>query len=236
MGLFCWEDKMAALSENDIIDIVYSLYETDTTNWSVTDEEYLAARKWANVAIRRWEFYDNTKWRELFVTLTDAADGTKTLTASTYAYACPTNMRSPASWVRTLEGSNVTFWKVIGSEQSASYANSNDKVCWFTGSLKAGFKVNFNSNVTLTTGHTIEYEYYKTATLFAAITDTTEVPDPYFIVYFILARFLKNDGEDNTEELQESDDRLETMRVANMSGVFGVPDDIDNTINIGFGT
>lgn len=231
---------MSVLTEESIINIVYSLYETDTTNWEATEEEYLAARQYANVAIRRWEFYDNTKWRELFSTLTASTEESlvKTLTAGTYTYTAPVDMRSPSSWVRTLDGSdNPTFWTVIGNEKSAQYANSSDKVCWFTGNFKDNFVLNFNSNVTLTTSHTINYEYYKTASVFSATTSTTELPDPYFIVYFILARFLKNDGEDNMEELQEADDRLETMRVSNMSGVFGVPDDLEETIstNRGFG-
>jgi len=230
---------MAALTESEIINDVYALYETDTGNWATSDEEYLAARKFCNIAIRRWEFYDNTKWRELFVTLDDAADGTKTLTAGTYAYACPTNMRSPGGWVRTVAatGGDVTFWKVIGSEMSGEHDDADTHVCWFTGSEKAGFELNFNSEITLTTSDEIDYEYYKTATLFTATTDSTEVADPYFIVYFVLARFLKNDGEDNIEELQESDDRLETMRVVNMSGYFGVPDNIEETVatSVGFG-
>jgi len=231
---------MAALTEQEIINIVYSLYETDTTNWESTEEEYLAARQFANVAIRRWEFYDNTKWRELYSNLTDSTSSgvVKTLTAGTYEYTAPDEFRSPSSWVRTLDGSNnPTFWKVIGAEKSADYANSTAKVCWFSGNDADGFVLNFNPKVTLTTDHTINYEFYKAASLFSTTTSTTEVPDPYFIVYFILARFLKNDGEGNIEELQEADDRLETMRVANMSGVFGVPDDLEETLvtNRGFG-
>ena len=56
---------MAVLTEQNIIDIVYALYETDTDSWSATSDEYLAARKYSNVAINRWEKYDNTEWREL---------------------------------------------------------------------------------------------------------------------------------------------------------------------------
>jgi len=226
---------MAALTEQEIINIIYSLYETDTTNWAVTDEEYLAARKWCNIAISRWEYYDNTAWSELWTTLAAAADGTKTLTAATYTYACPTNMVKPSTYVRT--GAGKQYWKVIKPKQVGDYALSDDYVCWFTGSIKAGFTLNFNSRLTLTTGHAIEYEYYKAASAFTAITSTTEMSDPYFIVYFVLARFLKNDGEDNVEELQEADDRLETMRVANMSGFGTQADNIEETIetNSGFG-
>jgi len=232
---------MSALTEQELINLVYALYETDTGNWATSDQEYLAARKYCTIAIKKWANYDNTRWRELFVTLTDSTDedADKTLTAGTSAYTCPDDMRFPASWVRIVAatGGNVTFWKVIGPEKSANYADSEAKVCWFTGSEKAGYTLNFNPNVTLTTNDVINYEYYKTATIFAATTDTTEVPDPYFIVYFVLARFLKNDGEDNIEELQEADDRLETMRASNMSGVFGVPDNIEETLstNTGFG-
>ena len=47
--------KNMALTENDIIDIIYALYETDTDGWGTGDDEYLAARKYCNVAISRWE-------------------------------------------------------------------------------------------------------------------------------------------------------------------------------------
>jgi len=225
---------MAALSEQTIIDIVYSLYETDTTGWDTDSSEYLAARNYANAAISRWENYNNTTWRELWSTLTAAADGTKTLTASTYAYNCPTNFKRPSSWVRT--GDDL-FWTVVSPEHLARLVDSQDYFCYFTGSVKAGFKVNFNPNLTLTTDDAIEYEYYKTATQFAAITDTTEMADPYFIVYFVLARFLKNDGEDFSDEANQAEEILDNMYVANMTGLFDVPDSIDKTLNAdgGFG-
>jgi hypothetical protein len=216
---------MAALSEQTILNLVYSLYEGDADNWVETSDEYLAARQYAKLAIGKWEHYDNTTWRDLFTTLTAAADGDKTITAGDYTYSCPTNFVRVTSFVRT----------VIQPENVAKYAGAGSKYCYFTGSVKDGFTLNFNTQETLTTGDTINYEYYKQATLFTAITSTTEMADPYFIVYFILARLLKNDGEDNSEELQEADDRLETMRVANMSGQFGVENIIEDTRPDGFG-
>lgn len=221
-----------ALTENNLIDTIYALYETDTTGWNATDEEYLAARKYINIAISKWENYDNTEWRDLWSTLTDAADGTKTTTASTYSYSCPTNFKRPSSWVRTLDtNSGVTWWAVVPPNKLASKANSVDKYCYFTGNVADGYSLNFNAKKALTTGHTINYEYYKVATVFDETTDTSEIPDPYYLVYFSLARFLHNDGEDNIEELQEADDRLESMRVVNMSGFFDIPDNVEETIN-----
>ena len=224
-----------ALSENDIIDIVYSLYETDDDGWETDDDEYLAARRYCNIAINRWEKYDNTVWRELWGNLSDAADGDTTLTAGTYAYDCPTNFIRPSSWVRT--GSSPQYWKVIDPSKTADYDKAYAHVCWFTGSPKDGYTLNFNPEVTLTTGDEIAYEYYKSATNFSASTDTTEMADPYFIVYYVLARFLKNDGEDYSEEANQADDLLENMRVVNMSGFSEIPNGIDDTIinNSGFG-
>lgn len=222
-----------ALTENQILDIVYALYEGDDDGWETTSDEYLAGRKYCNAAINRWEHYDNTEWRDLFSTLTAAADGDKTTTAGDYSYDCPTNMVRPASWVRTGE----QFWEVIPPEKVPQYTDTKAYWCYFTGNVKDGFDLNFNPEINLTTGTTIYYEYYKAATTFDDASDTTEMPDPYFIVYFVLARFLKNDGEDNSEELQEADDRLETMRVANMSGYYSIDDNIDAaaTRTAGFG-
>lgn len=226
---------MAALTEQNIIDIVYSLYETDTTGWASTDEEYLAARKYANVAISRWENYDNTTWRELWGTLTDAADGDKSTAAADWIYSCPTNFKRPGSWVRT--GSKPQYWEVISPEKAAQIGVDTNYWCWFSGNVKDGFKLNFNPNVTIydaAADNTIYYEYYKTATTFTTTSSTTEMADPYFIVYYVLYRFLKNDGEDYSDEANQSEDLLENMRTANMSGFHGIP----NTIQIngqGFG-
>lgn len=223
------------MTENSIIDIVYSLYETDDDGWDVGSDEYLAARKYCNTAIARWERYDNTTWRDLWATLTAAADGTKTLTADTYDYTCPTNFLRPGSWVRT--GSTPQFWQVLPPEKVAEMDSSTAYYCYFTGNVKDGFTLNFNPELTLTTDDVIYYEYYKTATTFTAITSETEMADPYFIVFYVLARFLKNDGEDYSEEGNQADDLLENMRVVNMSSYQNIPNQIEQSItnNAGFG-
>ena len=221
-----------ALTENDIIDIVYNLYETDNEGWDTDSSEYLTARTYCNAAISRWEGYMNTTWRELWVKLSDAADGDTTLTAGDYDYDCPTNFKRPSSWVRT--GATPQYWQVISPEKVAKYDGVSGYVCWFTGSAKDGFTLNFNPKMTLTTGDEIDYEYYKTATSFTATTSTTEMADPYFIVYYVLYRFLKNDGEDFTDDANQSEDLLDNMRTANMTGLFD-GDNAVETMNEGFG-
>lgn len=221
---------MSTLTEADILNTVYALYETDTSNWSATDDEYLAGRKYCNIAINRWERYDNTEWRDLWTKLEDAGTGAGTgdkTTDGTNQYDCPSNFIRPGSWVRVGD----TFYTVVPSEKVAKLSNSWDRFCYFSGNVKDGFKLNFNKNLTMTTGDTISYEYYKSATSFTATTSTTEMSDPYFIVYFVLSRFIKNDGDDNMEELQEADEKLEQMRVANMSGLYDLPEQVESSLS-----
>lgn len=229
---------MAALTEQEILNIVYSLYETDNDNWATDSAEYLSGRMFANAAIVKWEKYDNTTWRDLWTKLDDADDGTKTITTGTWSYDTPTNFIRPSSWVRTADSNSTnTFWEVVPPEKIAGLADSNEKYCYFTGSIKEGFYLNFNPRLTLTTGHTINYEYYKAATQLSASTDTTEVPDPYYIIYYVLSRFLRNDGEDNRTEIAEASSLLENMRVANMTAYWEmsdrIPDSPGNTVGFG---
>ena len=224
-----------ALTEQQIINATYALLEKASELWSPTSDEYLTARMLANAAINRWEMYDQTKWKELFTTLTAASTGVKTLTAGTFTYACPDDFRYPSSYVRTTDsGGASTFWQVITPEKLAMFANSSNRVCWFTGNIKTGFTLNFNSyQISLITGHTINYEYYRQATLFTTTTDTTEMEDPYFISYYIAAHMAEEGVDPDMNTMAET--RLEQMRTQNMSQLFGVSDNIPTSGDFGSG-
>lgn len=230
---------MAALNEVSLFNIIYALYEGDTTNWSTTSDEYLSARVYANAAINRWEQYDQTNWRELWGTLTAASTGTKTVTTGVSSYTCPTDMVKPASYIRTVDSTgSSTYWDVAPLDKVPSMVNQTNNYCYFTGNVKDGFTLHFNPNVVLTTGDTINYEYYKSASTFTTTTSTTEMSDPYFIVYFVLSRFFENDGEDGraSKAFQEAEGRLENMRTSNMIHLEGVEDSIEETLGqSGFG-
>lgn len=222
-----------ALTENEIIDIIYNLYETDDDGWDTTSSEYITARAICNAAINDWA--KRQTWRDLWTTLTSAADGTKTTTAGDWDYTTPTNLVYPASWVRTTNNGNNTFWQVIPPEQVSKYASDYSYFCYFTGSIKAGFTLNFNPRITMATGDTINYEYYKTPTLFTATTSTTEIPDPYYLVYYTLARLLKNDGEDFTYEEQKAREIMDNMTTTNVQGYFDIQNQIDEPLGQGVG-
>lgn len=226
---------MANLTEQEIINNAYYILEQDSDGWDTDDDEYLTARGLLNVGVGRWEHYENTVWRELWVKLSDAADGTKTITAGTSDYSCPTNFVRASSWVRTIRNGNSTYWKVIDPSKSSGYSNSTDYVCWYTGNKKDGFTLHFNPNVTLTTADTIEYEYYKGATKTTATTDEVELSDPNFLAYFIAAH-MSEDGLD-TSLFTIAEQLLDNMQTENMDSLMLIEDSVDDTLegNTGFG-
>jgi hypothetical protein len=202
---------------------VYANYEGDVSDWASTDDEYLAARRFANQAVQMWEFYDNTKWRELFKKHSaTASDVVKTITAGTYAYTTSSDFRFPCSYVRTERSNTSTYYSVLPVEEIAPGDDNADRWVYFTGNAKDGHVLNFNSELTLATGDTLQYEYYKIATPFTASDTTTEMSNPMFIVHYILWRMYKNDGENGKalEEFQLAQQILEGMRVDNMEGIW----------------
>jgi len=198
------------------------------------------ARGFLNIGVGRWEFYDNTTWRELWTKNSDAASGLggdTTTVASQSDYDTPSDFIRPGGYVTTV-GTSATkiFWQVIPPEEVIKWANSDDYYCYITGSYKGGFDLHFNARITMSAGLTIDYPYYKAATKTAATSDSTEMSDPYFLSYFIAAHMAEGGVDVNFMDMAEA--RLEQMRTANMSSVWGVPGNIEDDGNgyIGFGT
>lgn len=222
------------MNEENIIQSVYYLVEIDSEPWGETDDEYLTARGLANIAINRWHKYENTTWNELITNLTDSAvllGGDKVTVDATYSYDCPSDFVRPVSLVRI----GGELFDVKKPQQLAELNESGQNFVYFTGNPKDGYKMNINKNLTVVGGKTIEYEYYKTPSTFSSKTSETEMSDPYFIVYFIAAHM--GDEGINTDYFQMAEARLEQMRSVNMSGLFGVSDNINNSLdsNSGFG-
>lgn len=222
------------MNETDIITAAYYLIEVDSEPWTSTDDEYLTARGLGNIAIDRWEKYENTTWNELLTNLTDSAvllGGDKITVANTYSYDCPSDFVRPCSFVRI----GGTLYDVKKPTQLAELKDSGENWVYFMGNPKAGYDLKINPNLTIAGGEVIEYEYYQKATKLTTTTSETEMSDPYFIVYFIAAHM--GDEGINTDYFQMAEARLEQMRSVNMSGLFGVSDNINNSLdsNSGFG-
>jgi len=212
---------VAPMDEADIIEQIYSAYENDDDTWSATTSEYLTARNFTTAAIKRWANLEGVNWDELFTKLADAGDGDKTVTADDYEYDCPTDMNlspQPNDYVRIENsGGASSYFKVIPLVKVQQIDDISDKLCWITGNPKLGYVLNINSGVNLSTGDTIQYEYYRNPTYFTAIDSVTEMANPMFIVHHVLWRLYKNDGllTEAREELQMAEDLLDEMKANN---------------------
>lgn len=229
---------MAGLTENQIIDNTFYMLEKDSTPWGTSDAEYTTARGLLNMAIQRWEHYENTTWRELWTTLIDASDGDKTTTADDFTYDCPTNFVRPGGYVTTSLSGIVTFWKVIPVEEASKYKAHAGNVCWFTGSYSSNFVLNFNSNATVAASSTIDFPYYKSATISSATSTVLEPGDPNFLSYFISAHMSESTESVEADFFTISEGLLKQMRSRNNSGVWAVPSNIEPSLADydGFGT
>lgn len=217
------------MTENEIINAVYYLVEVDSEPWGTADDEYLTARGLCNIAIDRWEKYENTTWNELFAKYSDYESNN--VTTDSYSYNCPDDFVRPCSFVRV----NGELYDVKKPQEIASLKESSERWVYFMGNPNDGYTLNFNPNLTMIPDQTLDFEYYKSATKFVASTDVTEIPDPYFIVYFVAAHM--GDEGINTDYFQMAEARLEQMLTVNMSGLYGISSNINNSLdsNDGFG-
>lgn len=214
------------------IDYINSLYESDSSVPSEGDEDYTVWTSLINIAVNLWENEDGILWKELFVKLEDAADGDKTTTAGDYSYSVPTNFRFPASgyvWLGT--GTNKTAFKVIKQEDLALYENDMGNWCYFL--MDTTPTLEFNPNCTLTTGQTINYNYYKKATALTEGTDTFEMSDPMFAVYFVLSELKKEEGD--TSAALVASQKLEGMKTRNSMPANWQDNSLLNNLGTGFG-
>lgn len=233
---------MAALTESQIISNAFYLLEKDSTPWATTDDEYSTARGFLNIGVTRWENYDNTTWRELWLMNTDALSslgGDTKVSASTWTYDTPSDFIRDGGYVTTTDSAGgITFYRVVPVEKANDYKDSTADVCWFTGNNNTGRDLHFNPNTTLTAGSTIDYPYYKRATQSSAASTVLEVGDPNFLSYFIAAHMSEASDSVDGNFFQIAEELLSQMKTANYSGVWSNPFNIDSNLEEldGFGT
>jgi hypothetical protein len=192
----------------DFIGYVNTLYESDETAPTSGDEDYTVWTGLANMAINVWENEEGVLWKELFVKLEDAPDG-DTTTDGTNSYTLPTLFKYPASsyvWV----GGDA--YKVIKQEDIQLYEGDSTRWCYFL--MDSTPTLEFNPNLTMTTGDTIKYNYYKYATKLSGSTDTFEMSDPMFAVYYAVGELKKDEGD--ASALDIATQKLEGMRTKNL--------------------
>lgn len=208
-----------------------TLYNGSSTPPSSGEEDYVVWTDLLNMGISLWEHEEGVLWRELFVKLADAPDGTKT-TNGTNSYTCPTLFAFPNSafvWLGT--GTNKTPYKVIKQEDIQLHENNGGNWCYFL--MDTTPTLEFNPNLTIDTGSTISYNYYKKATALATGTDTFEMADPMFAVYYALSELKKEEGD--TSALTIATQKLDAMVTRNEMVAEFQEDNTFNPTETGFG-
>lgn len=173
-----------------------------------------------NAAINAWENEYGVFWRELFTTLTDAADGDKTVNSSDLTYSTPTDFKFLGGYVETIDSNSIrTKYGVVQPEKAilkqGQTVTLEEGHVYVTGNKSAGYTINFSSQPTA--GDTIDYPYYKLATSLSTGSDVIEMSDPYFAVYFVLSKLHEQDGEGDRAEfaMSQAIAKLDTMKTLN---------------------
>lgn len=194
----------------DVIGYINSLYEGNTDPPTSGDDDFTYWTSLVNVAVNLWENEEGMLWNELFVKLSAAATGDKTTVAGDYSYALPTDFKFPASgYVWLGSGSNKTALKVVKKEETQALENDTSNWCYFTGTT-----LEINPNLTIEAGNTIYYNYYKYATKLTTGTDTVEMSDPMFAVYFVLSELRREEGDTTSAAIATQ--KLEAMKTKNV--------------------
>lgn len=199
---------MARIIEDldDYIVYLNTLLNVSSSTPTAGDEDYIVWTSLANIAISIWE--PEELWRELIVKLSDAADGDKTTTTAT-SYDLPTLFSFPVCgyvWLGT--GTNKTPYKVIKPEEKQLYENNIDNWCYFLNG-----QLEFNPNLTITSGQTINYEFYKFATKLTTGSSVFEMSDPMFAVFYALSVLKAEEGDTTSAVIATQ--KLNAMQDAN---------------------
>lgn len=200
--------------ESELQQIVHRLYEGSTDYPTSTEEDYLIRRGYMNDAIRAWAFERNIKWKELFINLSDAADGDKTTTSGDSVLDTPSNFIEISSFVKIGD----VYYTFMRNDRvmNALRRSSGDRFFYVTGNASGGYKININPAID-STGDTISYSYYKLPELIDETTDKPEMSKPYFVVYYTLARLHEQDLRNDLVTFYEdkAQNLLDEMVVSN---------------------
>jgi hypothetical protein len=223
---------------DEIFQAYYTLYLMESDTPTSEDEEYTIALRLCNEAIRRWENYDGTKWRELYTTRVTSGDGSGQIQTGVVDYDCPDDFKEPGGHVKLYDsnGALQQQYRII-DVQDVQFEGQQSTYCYFTGDPGNGYTMHLNPVPTSNmNGWTIDYVYYKQATMLEAGEDATEVPMPYFCVYRMLAnRFRGSRNPYYTTAIQEAEDALKTMLLQNNTGSWGNPWQVKDRSNAPFG-
>lgn len=197
------------LTLTNAISKLNTLYNGSSTPPVAGEEDYIVWTDLFNIAINLWEDEEGILWKELFVKSADAPDGDIVTVEGDSSYALPSLFKFPASgYVWLGSGTSKTAFKVVRQEDVTLWENDTSKWCYFTNDLSSTLE--FNPNCSILGNEPIVYSYYKYAQPLTTGTDSFEMSDPMFAVYYALSELKKEEGD--TSALTIATQKMEAMR------------------------
>jgi hypothetical protein len=190
------------MTVQDISDDIHVAYEQATDTPALTDDDGLMRLKLINKGIRRWQYENSVRWKELDVLNAAGA----VIVAGQIVYPITqSDFRELGSKIRiiNLDGSK-TIVDIVDSEYYRNYMNGTGlvqgynppRVAAISGNPSLGYSINLgwvpmatDNNI----GGTIYFDYYKFAKKMALMTDIPEMSNPNFLVSYSTAELFVND-------------------------------------------
>lgn len=212
---------------SDLFQDYYTLYRVEAQIPNSSDDEYIIFQRLSREAINRWANYDNTFWKELYMTNQLDGSGDTTLAAGTTQYNAPTNMRIAGGFIRVFDSVTGQTKKRIPivEPQQAQFASDTASYAYFIGNPNDGFTLNINpAPANNEVGLAFDYVYYMIPNYLSNPTDTPQMTQPEFIVHRCLSmRFRGSRNPFTTDAKKDAEDILKTMQMENNSGNWADP-------------
>lgn len=159
----------------------------------LTDPEALIFIQFANDAIQMWRQMDGVLWNELFNTAKNSDAQINVVNIQT-TYSAPSDMDFPGGYIKVYREGSSDFGLVpLIQPYEAQIQADLSNYAYFTGNPNDGFVLNYTSPTNLPNmTYTMDYDYYKLPRGLQNATDTPEMRDPMFCVWYALRERLEN--------------------------------------------
>lgn len=211
---------------DDLFAAYYLQYRTEADVPNSEDDEYIIFKGLSKEAINRWANYDNTFWKELYMTLQIAQDGDLVLVEGVNEYATPEDMRIAGGFLWLFNAAGATQKRIpILSPEKVQFQTDSASYAYFIGDPNNGFTLNINGDITAAmAGLHMNYVYYKKPDILSTGSDLPNMSQPYFIVHRSLAnRFRGSRNPYYQSAKNDAEDILKTMQMENNSGSWSDP-------------